>query len=83
MKKQISVGVTGSGRIDDIEIDENTKAGDILEKLGLQGFRLSPGSGQPNFGADEVVFDRVKEKGKIFASSIADAGAGIEGGAQA
>ncbi len=75
MTKQVSVGVTGSDRIDDIEIDENTTAKDIIEKLGLTGYRLSPGSGLPMFGDDETIFDRVKEKGKIFASSVADAGA--------
>ena len=75
--KTISVSIAGQQRIEDIDINESTTTADVLRNLGLpiDGYELTPGTGLPQFGKDEAIYDRVKPGGKIVASSPADAGA--------
>ena len=79
--KTISLAVAGQERIDDIQIDENTTAADVLRiaKLPVADFELSPAVGLPPFGKDERIYDRVKPNGKIIASPVADAGDASKG----
>lgn len=76
MTKKVSVRIAGQERIEEVTLNENTTAEDILRKLALptDGYELSPGSGIPPFGKDERIFGRVKDGGKIIAGAVAIAG---------
>ena len=73
--KQIGVRIAGQGTIVDIEINENTTAAEVLKETGCaDSTELSPAVGQPPFGKDEKIFDRVQDGGKLIASPPAIAG---------
>lgn len=73
--KQIGVRLAGQGTIVDIEINENTTAAEVLSEAGCaENSELSPAVGQPPFGKDEKIFDRVADGGKLIASPPAIAG---------
>ena len=73
-QKTISVSIAGQQRIDDIQIEQDTTAQDVLNQIGQPDYELSPAVGVPPFGKTERIFDRVKPLGKIVASQVADAG---------
>lgn len=75
MNKTIHVKVAGQERIVAVEISENTTAKEILEQAGCPGeFVLTPGIGQPVYGADERVYDRVRDGGKVVAAPLMEVG---------
>ena len=75
MRKNIDVRVAGQERIQSIEISEATTAAEALSLADCPSdYELSPAVGQPPFGRDEPIFDRVQQGGKVIASPKADAG---------
>ena len=74
--KRLSVVIAGTGQIRDVEIQQGTTAGDILNQLGLRDYLLSKGPNEPFFAQAESVFDKVGDGEKIFASTKAEVGVG-------
>ena len=72
--KRLSVVVAGSGRINDLEIQPGTTAGDVLNQLNLPDYLLSKGPNEPFLANAESVYDKVKDGEKIFVSTKADVG---------
>lgn len=73
--KQIAVRLAGQKRIVDVELSEETTADDVLETVGCpEDYYLLPAVGQPPFGSDEKLFERVADGGKIIAAPKSDAG---------
>ena len=68
MKKRIYVRVAGYETPTEVQIDERTVSDDILGAVGLSRDThiVEPGTGMPPFGADEAIFQRVREGGRIF-----------------
>jgi len=75
MQKQIDVRIAGQERIVKVEISPETMASEILVKAGCPvDYELSPAVGQPPFGKDEKIYDRVQSGGKVIASPVAVVG---------
>ncbi len=72
--KKLSVVIVGSGKINDVEIQPGTTAGDVLHKLNLQDYLLNKGPNEPFFAAAESIYDKVNDGEKIFASTKAEVG---------
>lgn len=69
MQKRIIIGVAGSdGReFKDIAILPNTRAGDVLNQLGLRGFQLArPDGGM--FAHTDNLYDAVADGQKVYAA---------------
>lgn len=75
MTKNIDVRIGGQPDIRRIQITEETTAADALSLAQCPpSYNLSPTVGEGVFGKDELIFDRVKEGGKVIATPVADAG---------
>ena len=75
MTKQVDIRIAGQGRIARAEITDTTTADEAKALAGCpMEYELSPTVGEPPFGKDEILFDRVKDGGKIIAAPKADAG---------
>jgi len=72
--KRLSVVVTGSGQIRDLEIQSGTTAGDVLAQLGLTDYLLTKSANDPFFAAAESIYDKVGDGEKVFASTKAEVG---------
>ena len=72
--KKLSVVIAGTGRIQDVEIQPGTTAGDVLNQLNLRDYLLSAGPDKPFFAAAESIYDKVADGEKIFASTKAEVG---------
>lgn len=68
MSKDITVSVAGSGELKDTTILPGTIARDVLNSLGLGGYKLARAN-QPPFAEDENIFPLVSEGEKLFAST--------------
>jgi hypothetical protein len=68
MSKKINISIAASGEIKrDVEINPGEKTAEILEKVGLEGYRLARAN-QPPFGEDEEIYDLVGAGEKVFAA---------------
>jgi hypothetical protein len=67
-------GTEGKREYRDVELIPQTKARDVLAKLGLNGFQLSKPDGGA-FGFNDDFYDAVADGQKVFASK-ADVEAG-------
>lgn len=74
--KTIACNVAGQNKLVDISVTEDTTAQEVLDAVKCSEYELSPGVGQPPFGKDEKIYNRVKDGGKVIASPKADAGYG-------
>ena len=72
--KKLAVVIAGTGKIEDVEIQPGTTAGDVLHQLNLQDYLLSKGPNEPFFAAAESLYHKVKDGEKIFASTKAEVG---------
>jgi hypothetical protein len=72
--KHLSVVIAGTGRIQDVEIQPGTTAGDVLSQLNIRDYLLSKGPNEPFFAAAESIYDKVGDGEKIFASTKAEVG---------
>lgn len=75
--KHLAVVVAGTGEIKDITIQPGTTAGDILRSIGLDGYVLSLDTGSSPLQGEEEVYSKVSDGAKTYASTPADAGAGV------
>ena len=69
MQKRLIIAIAGSDNqeFQDVAVLPNTRAGDVLTQLNLQGFQLArPGGGM--FGRGENLYDVVADGQKLYAT---------------
>lgn len=72
--KKISVAVSGSDEIKDLEIESGTTAADVLAALNLTNFELLPEKEGTPFGRTESIYGKVEDGDKLFAVPTGDVG---------
>ena len=74
-EKRIAVVTAESGQIRDMQILPGTTTSDVRRHLGLDSqYLLSTGRGDPPFGEDENIYERLSDGAKVFASTPVEVG---------
>ena len=79
--KQIAIKVAGNESDPyDVYLQPGQTAGEVLEGLGLQGYRLSfPNNSTKFFGNDEVLYPSVVDGEKLEATTLTKVGVPLSG----
>lgn len=74
MKKNIAVVVAGSNKIYDLEVQPATRAGDVLDHVGMPEGILTMGGNSNPIDRNQDVYGLVDNGTKLFASIAPEVG---------